>query len=282
MLMLLPLLIFFGILALMIWGISAAVVRKELDKRIAQTTMIAQQLMAAQGSASGTGAGQSSPTLSAVSNPLIPESKFTGGAFGNFGVGFCVWFVSMISLGLLNPLMVCWQERWIARHTYIEGHQLSFDGRAWQYFGQLLKILLLSVITLGLYYVFCGAVSMQKWRTKHTHFVDTANPVPSVFDGRWYQLLGVNLLSLLVIIITLSLGAYWAHCYQQRWLAKHQVIDGRRLCFDGKAIQYFGKTLLWCFLTMITLGIYGFWYPVSQMKWTVKHTKFAMETTTKK
>ena len=54
-------------------------------------------------------------------------------------------------------------------------------------------------------------------------------------DGKWYQLLGVNLLTGFVTLITLSFGYYWAHCYRQRWLYKHKTIDGLELGFDGKA-----------------------------------------------
>lgn len=70
----------------------------------------------------------------------------------------------------------------------------------------------------------------------------------------------------------MTFGAYWAHCYKERWFCKHKTIDGYELYFDGKAVQYFGKRVLWTFLTGITFGIYSFWLKVNSVKWTVSHT----------
>lgn len=199
------------------------------------------------------------------------ESKFTGGAFANFGVNWVVSFVSIITLGLAYPAMKCWQLRWECEHTYYDGKQLVFDGKGMQYFGLFLKTLLLSIITLGIYYILCGSVALLKWQTKHTHFAGEEE-AESEFDGKWYQLLGVNALTGFVTLITLGLGMYWAHCYSTRWQYKHQTISGQRLTFDGKALQYFGNCLKWALLTAITLGIYSFWMAVKAKNWTAKHT----------
>ncbi|MDE6790794.1 MAG: DUF898 domain-containing protein [Clostridia bacterium] len=94
----------------------------------------------------------------------------------------------------------------------------------------------------------------------------------SRFDGRWYQLLGVNALTFFVTLITIGLGAYWAHCYRQRWYSKHTVYDEHRLEFDGTGMQYFGKRFIWLLLTIITFGIYSFWLHVNSVKWTISHT----------
>ena len=94
----------------------------------------------------------------------------------------------------------------------------------------------------------------------------------SRFTGRWYQLLGVNLLTFFVTIITLSFGAYWAHCYRQRWYCKHTIYDEHPLYFDGTGMQYFGKRFVWLLLTIITFGIYSFWLHVRSVQWTISHT----------
>ena len=97
-------------------------------------------------------------------------------------------------------------------------------------------------------------------------------PTQSRFDGRWYQLLGVNLLTFFVTVITLSLGYYWAHCYRERWYCKHKIYDNHSLYFDGTGMQYFGKRFVWMLLTIITFGIYSFWLHVKSVQWTVSHT----------
>ena len=98
----------------------------------------------------------------------------------------------------------------------------------------------------------------------------------SAFDGKWYQLLGVNWLCNFVTLITLSFGQYWAHCYKERWFCKHRTVSGEKLSFDGKAGQYFGKRILWLFLTVITFGVYVFWLKIKTIQWTVSHTHIAV------
>ncbi len=204
-------------------------------------------------------------------------STFTGGAFANAGINMLTGFVCIITLGLAYPAMVCWKLRWKCAHTFVSGRQLVFDGKGIQFFGKYLLWEFLSIITLGIYYVVCMKVAVAKWQTKHTHFADTViteeSENLSKFDGHWFQLLGVNWLCRFVTLITLSFGQYWAHCYSERWYAKHKTIDGSKLKFDGKAMQYFGKRFVWILLTIVTLGIYAFWLSVKTEKWTCSHTK---------
>lgn len=209
------------------------------------------------------------------------KSVFTGGAFANALINWVSRFVTMVTLGIAYPFMVCWKLKWIAEHTFIDNRQQTFDGNGLQYFGQYILIWFLSAITLGIYYILCASIAMEKWRTSHTHFMDsgatiaadgTKKPNQSSFDGHWYQLLCVTWLCRIVKTITLSFGQYWAHCYMKRWRYKHTTIDGERLKFNGRAMQYFGKRILWLFLTGITFGIFIFWLKIKSLKWTVKHT----------
>lgn len=229
-------------------------------------------------------AGQApAPTPAATPVPAVEavyESKFTGGAFANYFIGLITVIVTILTLSLAYPAMACWKKRWEANHTFLNGRRLRFDGRAMQLLGKYIIWVLLSLITFGIYYIFCMKVALEKWHTKHTHFAgspedieenDTTNG--SVFDGSSLALFGVNLLTFLVTVITLTFGSYWAHCYKERWFCKHKTIDGARLYFDGTAMQYFGKRLGWYLLTLITFGIYSFWLIVKSKKWTVHHTK---------
>ena len=60
---------------------------------------------------------------------------------------------------------------WEAKHTVINGKRLYFDGKAIQLFGNWIKWLLLTIITLGIYSFWLG-IALKKWRTKHTHFIN--------------------------------------------------------------------------------------------------------------
>ena len=97
----------------------------------------------------------------------------------------------------------------------------------------------------------------------------------SKFTGGLLGLIGINLLQGLLILITLGIGAPWAVCLKERWIAHHTVIDGRRLTFDGTGGQLFGKYIIWFLLTIVTLGIYAFWLDIKMKQWVTSHTHFA-------
>ena len=97
----------------------------------------------------------------------------------------------------------------------------------------------------------------------------------SRFTGGLLGLLGINILQGLLIGITLGIGAPWAICMKERWIAKHTIIDGKQLVFDGTGGQLFGNYIKWFLLTIITIGIYGFWLDIKMKQWIVKHTHFA-------
>lgn len=97
----------------------------------------------------------------------------------------------------------------------------------------------------------------------------------SKFDGGLLGMIGISILQGLLIGITLGIGAPWAICMKERWIARHTVIDGRRLVFDGTGGQLFGNYIKWFLLTLITFGIYSFWLSIKMKQWIVKHTHHA-------
>ncbi len=110
---------------------------------------------------------QAPASASAPARP--PQSRFTGGLLGLIGINFCMSLLSLITLGLGVPWALCMKERWIARHTYIDGHQLRFNGNGAQLFGKYIIWLLLTIVTLGIY-SFWLEIKMKQWVVKHTHF----------------------------------------------------------------------------------------------------------------
>ena len=216
---------------------------------------------------------QASAATASTEGPDTYASDFTGGAFALFFINLLTVFVTIVTLTLAYPAMKCWQMRWEVKHTLVNGRRLVFDGKAGQLFGKYVLWLFLSVITLGIYFVFAMRMNLIRWRVQHTHVEGVTNG-RSQFTGKAWGLLGVNIVSFLVTLVTLSFGAYWAFCYTQRWYASHTVIDGEAQRFDGKAGQLFGKALLWMLLTVVTVCIYGFWLPVKIKKWIATHTKF--------
>ena len=99
------------------------------------------------------------------------ESKFTGGILGQIGINILVVLITLFSFGIAFPWAVCINQRWITKHTIIDGKQLVFDGNGIQLFGNYIKWLLLTFITLGIYSFWLN-IKMQQWVTKHTHMID--------------------------------------------------------------------------------------------------------------
>ncbi|MBO5773361.1 MAG: DUF898 family protein [Clostridia bacterium] len=96
------------------------------------------------------------------------KSKFTGGLLGYIGISLAQYFLSLITLGIGVPWAVCMAQRWMAKHTTIDGKQVVFDGTGGSLFGQYIKWFLLSIITLGIYALWLP-LKMQAWVTEHTH-----------------------------------------------------------------------------------------------------------------
>ena len=97
----------------------------------------------------------------------MEESKFTGGLFGLIGINILGFIITLLTLGICYPWAVCLREKWYAKHTYVDGKQLVFDGTAIQLFGNYIKWLLLSIITCGIYSFWLG-IKMKKWVVSHT------------------------------------------------------------------------------------------------------------------
>lgn len=87
---------------------------------------------------------------------------------GLIRVNLVVSFVTAITLGIASPWMVFFRERWYAKHTILDGKQLTFDDTGAQLFGKYILWLLLSLVTLGIY-SFWLHIKMHKWVISHTH-----------------------------------------------------------------------------------------------------------------
>lgn len=115
------------------------------------------------------------------------ESKFTGGVLGNIGISLLQGLLTLITLGIGTPWAICMRQRWICKHTYIDGRQLVFVGRGLHLLGHFLLWGLLTVITIGIF-GFWVPIKMQHWITKNTHFVPAAGPsAPAMPAAAPYQ-----------------------------------------------------------------------------------------------
>ena len=91
-----------------------------------------------------------------------------------------------------------------------------FDGGLFQLIGWRIVGFLVTVLTLGICFVF-SVVLVERWKAKHT-VIDGKR---LVFDGRGIQLFGKWLLWLLLTIITLGIYSFWMAIAMRKWVTKH-------------------------------------------------------------
>lgn len=103
------------------------------------------------------------------------------------------------------------------------------------------------------------------------------NEGESRFDAHLIQLIGHNLLSALLIVVSFTIAFPWVYASHQRWLAKHTIIQGYHLHFDGTGGQLIGNWIKWVLFTIITFGIYGLWVPLKLKNWQVKRLSFRLD-----
>ena len=58
------------------------------------------------------------------------ESTFSGSFFGFAWVNIVYFASTFLTANILMPFGLCYREKWLAKHTVIEGKQLEFYGNA--------------------------------------------------------------------------------------------------------------------------------------------------------
>lgn len=95
------------------------------------------------------------------------EFAFDGGAATYVGTAVLALLIAVFTLGICYPFGLVLRERWRAKHSYIEGRQLAFNGSAWGLFGSWLQWLILIIITFGIYGLWVGP-RLTRWKWEHT------------------------------------------------------------------------------------------------------------------
>jgi uncharacterized membrane protein YjgN (DUF898 family) len=103
--------------------------------------------------------------------------RFDGGAATYIGTGILAALITICTFGICYPFALVLRERWRAKHSSIDGFPLVFTGSAWGLFGNWLKWLALSIITLGIYLFWVGP-RIQEWKWEHTDFDRSRYPLP--------------------------------------------------------------------------------------------------------
>lgn len=97
-------------------------------------------------------------------------SYFDGGLLEQIIYQLGATIITAITFGICYPWAICFLYKWKMEHTVIEGRRLTFKGTGISLFGNWLKWLLLTIMTLGIYSFWLG-IALEKWKTKNTFFL---------------------------------------------------------------------------------------------------------------
>ena len=121
------------------------------------------------------------------------------------------------------------------------------------------------------------AYALSLMQTRGMRAVNAENNGKGGFDGKLIQKIGWNILSGLVVLLTVGIAYPVTLVWKEKWRCKHTLYDGKRLSFDGTAAQLIGNWLLWLLLVSFTVGIFLLFIPGRVKKWKAKHTHIAGE-----
>lgn len=200
------------------------------------------------------------------------DSYFDGSVLDLIGWKILAFLITTITLGIGAPWAKCMLYSYQIRHTVYNGKRLKFEGTGGSLFVNTFKWIFFTIITLGIY-AFVVPVKKTKWVISNIHFEDEDFiKGDSYFDGNTLQLIGVNLLSAFLTLVSFGLLYPFTVCYKLKWINRHTVINRKKLAFTGSAISLWGHYILWYLLLIVTFGIFGFWLPIQALKWQSKNT----------
>ena len=222
-------------------------------------------------------------TETAVSKEILDPSKsvFDGSGMEYFIISLVGALLTLITLGLASPWVICYTIGWERRHSVYSGRRLVFNGTGIQLFGKWIVWFLLTIVTCGLYGFVMG-LKMEQWIMSHTAFADEVSDPnrsevfpDSGFDGNMFEWIGYNLVMALATTLTCGIALPWVVCSFNKWYAPNARISGRRLSFDGTGGELFGQYIVVLLLSIVTCGLYAPWGFVKLRRWYVSHVRIA-------
>jgi len=99
------------------------------------------------------------------------NSYFDGGLLELIFISIGGTIMTVFTLGILYPWSLCLVYGWRINHMVIDGKRMHFSGSAVGLFGNWIKWLVLSIITLGIY-SFWVQIKLEDWKAKNTSFIN--------------------------------------------------------------------------------------------------------------
>jgi len=87
--------------------------------------------------------------------------------YGLFFTKLIAFLLTTVTLGFGLPWAKCMVMKKWANNVRIDGRRIKFTGTAGQLVGVWIKVFLLSLVTIGLYYLFAGYKAINKYIDAH-------------------------------------------------------------------------------------------------------------------
>ena len=94
-------------------------------------------------------------------------SGFQGNAIAYFFVSIGCKALNLVTLDLLRPITMDWENAYFRDHLYVDGRRLHYEGNAILFLGKWLCWSLLSLATLGIYRIFLSG-KLRDYVNSHT------------------------------------------------------------------------------------------------------------------
>ena len=122
-----------------------------------------QQMQAAYNQQMGYQNPVQSASVTPVANTVQPTWKIKMADKGLFFTKVAALLITVLTLGIAKP----WGDTMIIRkwasNLSIDGRSVTYNGTAIELFGIWIKVLLLTVITIGIYYLFWGRYAIDRY-----------------------------------------------------------------------------------------------------------------------
>lgn len=161
------------------------------------------------------------------------------------------------------PVAMVGARRYRLSRTSWRGIQFSFRGRTWDFIKLYVGHMLLTLITLGLYYPSFLTVR-QAFMVSRSHFGNEKFN----FDGRGRDLLAPFVMAILLSLPTLGLCWFWFVARKRRYFWDHTSVRTARFhstVTGGRLLLLHAGNLL---LLIVTLGLAWSWIRVRNTRFT--------------
>jgi uncharacterized membrane protein YjgN (DUF898 family) len=169
--------------------------------------------------------------------------------------------VGYIGLLLLIPVATVGARRYRLSRTSWRNIRFSFQGPVTAFIKLFVGGMLLTGLTLGLYYPFF-ATARHGFLVAHSQFGDRS----FAFDGRGRDLFGPFLLTLLLTVPTLGLAWFWFWARRTRYYWEHTSFDAARFVSTVTGLRLFGLHLVNLVSLILTFGLAWPWVTVRTLR----------------